>query len=128
MGGCAGVFMGGKGLCWIVGDWRGEGHCEIGMLLGCLRSASKDMLATQRLLMEGLIDDAGKFRTHSVGIAQGKQIVHLAPPAAGVPGLMKDLLGIDDQENHHRTRTFQDEFRAFLEKYGVEYNEAYVWD
>jgi len=38
------------------------------------------------------------------------------------------IANIDDQENHHRTRTFQDEFRAFLEKYGVEYNEAYVWD
>ena len=35
---------------------------------------------------------------------------------------------IDDQENHHRTRTFQDEFRMFLKRYGVEYNEAYVWD
>ena len=35
---------------------------------------------------------------------------------------------IDDQENHHRTRTFQEEFRMFLKKYGVEYNEAYVWD
>jgi Fic family protein len=56
-------------------------------------SSSKDLLAAHRLLMEGLIDDAGKFRTGSVGIAQGKRIVHLAPPAAGVPGLMKDLLG-----------------------------------
>ncbi|MEN9991193.1 MAG: family transposase [Verrucomicrobiota bacterium] len=35
---------------------------------------------------------------------------------------------IDDQENHHRTRSFQEEFRMFLEKYGVEFNEAYVWD
>ena len=25
---------------------------------------------------------------------------------------------IDDQENHHRTRTFQEEYRAFLETYG----------
>jgi REP element-mobilizing transposase RayT len=33
---------------------------------------------------------------------------------------------IDDQENHHQKRTFQDEFRMFLKKYGVEYNEAYV--
>ena len=38
------------------------------------------------------------------------------------------LAYIDDQENHHRTRTFQDEFRVFLKKYGVEYDEAYVWD
>ena len=35
---------------------------------------------------------------------------------------------IDDQEKHHETRTFQDEFRMFLKKYGVEYNESYVWD
>ena len=35
---------------------------------------------------------------------------------------------IDQQEEHHRTRTFQDEFRMFLKKYGVEYDEAYVWD
>lgn len=35
---------------------------------------------------------------------------------------------IDDQENHHRTRTFQEEFRMFLKKYGMEYDEAYVWD
>ena len=38
------------------------------------------------------------------------------------------LAYIDDQENHHRTRTFQEEFRMFLQKYGVEYDEAYVWD
>ena len=35
---------------------------------------------------------------------------------------------IDDQENHHHVRTFQDEFRMFLKKYGVEFDEAYVWD
>ncbi len=35
---------------------------------------------------------------------------------------------IDKQEEHHRTRTFQDEFRMFLKKYGVDYDEAYVWD
>jgi putative transposase len=35
---------------------------------------------------------------------------------------------IDNQPEHHRTRTFQDELRMFLKKYGLEYNEAYVWD
>ena len=34
----------------------------------------------------------------------------------------------DGPEEHHKTRTFQDEFRMFLKKYGVEYDEAYVWD
>jgi REP element-mobilizing transposase RayT len=35
---------------------------------------------------------------------------------------------IDDQEKHHQKRTFQEEFRMFLKKYGVEFDEAYVWD
>jgi len=35
---------------------------------------------------------------------------------------------IDAQETHHRKQTFQDEFRAFLKKYGVEWDERYVWD
>ncbi|MFP4501024.1 MAG: IS200/IS605 family transposase [Candidatus Hydrogenedentota bacterium] len=35
---------------------------------------------------------------------------------------------IDDQQEHHKKRTFQDEFRLFLHKYGVNYDEAYVWD
>ena len=35
---------------------------------------------------------------------------------------------IDDQEKHHQTRTFQEEFRMFLKKYGVKYDEAFVWD
>jgi len=35
---------------------------------------------------------------------------------------------IDTQEEHHRKRTFQDEYRAFLKKYGIEYDERYVWD
>jgi putative transposase len=35
---------------------------------------------------------------------------------------------IDNQEEHHRTRTFQEEFMMFLKKYGVSYDNAYVWD
>ena len=35
---------------------------------------------------------------------------------------------VSNQEQHHRSRTFQDELRMFLKKYGVAYDEAYVWD
>jgi putative transposase len=45
------------------------------------------------------------------------------------PSDLKALLDyIDNQEEHHRTRSFQDEYRAFLKKYGIEYDERYVWD
>ncbi len=32
------------------------------------------------------------------------------------------------QEEHHKTRTFQDEFRDFLKRHKVEWDEKYVWD
>jgi putative transposase len=35
---------------------------------------------------------------------------------------------VDNQEEHHRTRSFQEEYRDFLRKYGVEFDERYVWD
>ena len=35
---------------------------------------------------------------------------------------------IANQEEHHRRETFQDEFRAFLKRYEIEYDERYLWD
>ena len=35
---------------------------------------------------------------------------------------------IHKQEAHHRTRTFQEEYRELLGKYNVEFDERYVWD
>ncbi len=35
---------------------------------------------------------------------------------------------IKNQKEHHHYKTFEEEYRAFLKKYGVEYDERYVWD
>lgn len=35
---------------------------------------------------------------------------------------------IEQQEAHHRKRDFQEEMRAFFEKYHVGFDERYVWD
>jgi putative transposase len=35
---------------------------------------------------------------------------------------------IERQEQHHRRRTFEQEFREFLKRYNVDYDERYVWD
>ncbi|TWT73859.1 Transposase IS200 like protein [Posidoniimonas polymericola] len=32
------------------------------------------------------------------------------------------------QEEHHRTQSFQEEYRSFLDRYGIDYDERYVWD
>jgi len=35
---------------------------------------------------------------------------------------------IRTQHEHHQRVSFQDEFRAFLRRYQIEYDERYVWD
>ena len=35
---------------------------------------------------------------------------------------------IVNQKEHHHQKSFQEEYRAFLKKYNVEYDERYVWD
>ncbi len=35
---------------------------------------------------------------------------------------------IENQKEHHATKTFQEEYRAFLKKYNVDYDERYVWE
>lgn len=35
---------------------------------------------------------------------------------------------IRSQEEHHRKVSFQDEYRAFLKKHAVDFDEKYVWD
>ncbi len=35
---------------------------------------------------------------------------------------------VENQEEHHRTRSFQEEYRDFLRKHRVEFDERYVWD
>jgi Fic family protein len=51
-----------------------------------------DLLAAHKLMMDSLVEDAGHFRTGSVGVFKGEQLVHMAPPAKRVPFLMSDLM------------------------------------
>jgi REP element-mobilizing transposase RayT len=35
---------------------------------------------------------------------------------------------IANQREHHRTKTFQEEYRAFLKRHNIAFDERYVWD
>ena len=35
---------------------------------------------------------------------------------------------VNKQQEHHRTRTFQEEYRELLRKQGVDFDERFVWD
>ena len=53
---------------------------------------AKDLLAQHGLLMKGLVEDAGRYRTSGVGVFDGEVPVHVAPPPQRVPELMAGLL------------------------------------
>ena len=50
-----------------------------------------DLLEAHRVLMAGLIDEAGAYRCGGVGVIESSQVIHMAPPADRVPALMGNL-------------------------------------
>ena len=52
------------------------------------------------------------YGAFSVSISQVQETVHY----------------IEQQIEHHRTRTFQEEYLAFLKKHGTHFDEKYLWD
>ena len=51
-----------------------------------------DLLKAHGTMMFALSDDAGRFRQGSVGVFSEKGLVHMAPPANRVQGLIEDLM------------------------------------
>jgi putative transposase len=44
------------------------------------------------------------------------------------PSLLDSVLqSVKTQQTHHYTRTFQEEYREFLLKHGIDFDERYVW-
>lgn len=61
----------------------------------------KDLLAAHGLLMAGLVDEIGRFRSGGIGIHRGREVVHVAPPADRVPALISDLLSWLKKTDEH---------------------------
>lgn len=51
----------------------------------------KDYLKAHKTLMNGLVENPGKYRTKGVGILKGSKVEHIAPPSENIPYLMKEL-------------------------------------
>lgn len=50
-----------------------------------------DLLAAHQMMMAGLIETVGSYRSDGVGVMSGETVIHMAPPASQVPRLMSDL-------------------------------------
>lgn len=53
--------------------------------------SNKDFLKAHQMLMKGLVENSGKYRTKGVGIVKGTKVEHIAPPSENLPFLMQDL-------------------------------------
>ncbi len=60
-----------------------------------------DLLAAHGLMMAGLVDEIGCFRSGKIGIQRGRKMIHLAPPAKRVPALIDDLLSWLKKTDEH---------------------------
>ena len=105
--------------CFRVGGVADHVHIAVrfsrtitmAQLIEALKTSSSKWLKTQSPALAAFAWQRG-YGAFSVGPSDLNALLHY----------------IDTQEEHHRTRTFQDEYRAFLTKYGIEYDERYVWD
>jgi len=60
-----------------------------------------DLLEAHRLMMGEVLTRAGQFRDKPVGVYKSKEVVHVAPPAHKISGLMADLLAWAKQSDTH---------------------------
>lgn len=105
--------------CFRVGGVADHVHLAVRLsrtitmaqLIEELKTSSSKWLKTQSPTLAAFAWQRG-YGAFSVGPSDHNALLHY----------------IDTQEEHHKTRTFQDEYRAFLNKYGIEYDERYVWD
>jgi putative transposase len=82
----------------------------IAQLVEELKTSSSKWLKTQSPALTGFAWQGG-YGAFSIGPASLETLTRY----------------IDTQEEHHRKRSFQQEYREFLKRYDVAYDERYVW-
>ena len=79
-----------------------------------------------RLLSDGLFNyeyDAEGNRIKRTNIATG----YVTEYTWDLRNRLTQVIDVANQREHHRVRTFQEEYRAFLVRHGIEFDEQYVW-
>ena len=61
----------------------------------------KNLLLAHKIMMDGLVKDAGSFRSGNVGVYAGTELVHAGTPAKYVSDLMRQLFTWLKQSKYH---------------------------
>ena len=102
----------------IVGGW----HDHVHMLTALSRTLSvADFIKEVKRI-------SGKWVRNEKGIAPFKWQAGYGVFSVSGSRIATVRKYIVNQDEHHGRMTFQEEFRAFLRKHGIEFDERYVWD
>ena len=66
--------------------------CNVASIRYAPTEREADLLEAHRVLMVGLIDEIGVYRSAGVGVMAGEEVIHMGPPSGRVPILMARLL------------------------------------
>ncbi len=109
----------GENVCFRVGGV--EDHVHVAVLLGRTASVSR--------LVEALKVSSSKWiKTRGPAFARFRWQRGYAAFSVGPSDRAALLEYIDAQAAHHRRRDYQAEMRALFTKYGVAFDERFVWD
>ena len=98
-----------------------ENHIH-GLLSMATDASAAEAMRKWKSLFSGWVHKA--FPSH-VGFAWQSGYGVFSVSQSNAPRVIKY---IEEQEEHHRRQTFEEEFIALLKKHGVDYNPRYVWD
>ncbi len=80
-------------------------------------------------LMEELKSSSSKWmKTRDVSLSEFYWQIGYGAFSVSPTHINQVIEYINNQHEHHKTVTFKEEFRGFLKKYNVAYDERYVWD
>lgn len=83
----------------------------ISKLLETLKSSSSKWIKTQGAKYKNFYWQDG-YAVYSVSQSKADDVIHY----------------INDQKEHHKSRSYQDEYREFLRSNKIELDEKYMWD
>ena len=113
------IIQANQSHAFLIGGMPNHVHiaCSLGRtitvakLLEAIKKSSSKWIKTENKIYQNFSWQAG-YGAFSLGMSQ-------------LPELLKY---IGNQKEHHRFRTFQEEYLEFLEKYEIDYDPKYVWD
>ncbi len=138
------IFSTKERVPYLANDWRPDLHAYMATVLANLNSPAVLINSVEdhahilfnmgrTVTLAQVVEDVKKSSSKWVksqsskldGFAWQNGYGGFSVSASNVPTVTNY---IRNQEKHHRTKSFQDEFRAFLVKHEIEYDERYVWD